>query len=141
MTIAQKKKLSTTFRDWVGRWLTDWNSIEQTTNSFFQTSSRYCHIENDHPCTINKFKENSHSCALSIFENICYRVWHSYGFWYERISEYIRVKKMTWMNIRIYSYEHFWHERISEYIRMKFFDTNEYSKIFVSKFWYKWISE
>ena len=47
------------------------------------------------------------------------RVWHSYGFWYERISEYIRVKKMIRTNIRIYSYEHFWHERISEYIRIK----------------------
>ena len=48
-----------------------------------------------------------------------YRVWHSYGFWHERISEYIRVKKMTRTNIRIYSYEIFWHERISEYICIK----------------------
>ena len=47
------------------------------------------------------------------------RVWHSYGFWYERISEYIRVKKMTRTNIRIYSYDIFWHERISEYIRIR----------------------
>ena len=46
-------------------------------------------------------------------------MWHSYGFWHERISEYIRVKKMTRMNIQIYSYEHFWYERISEYIRIK----------------------
>ena len=35
-------------------------------------------------------------------------------------SEYIRVKKMTRTNIRIYSDE--------------FFDTNEYPNIFVSKF-------
>ena len=69
------------------------------------------------------------------------RVWHLYGFWYKRISEYIRVKKMTEMNIRIYSYEICWHERISEYICMKFFDTNEYPKIFISKFWYEWISK
>ena len=34
-----------------------------------------------------------------------------------------------------------WYERISEYIRMKFFDTNEYPNIFVSKFWHKRISE
>ena len=53
------------------------------------------------------------------------RVWHSYGFWYERISEYIRIKKMTRMNIRIYSHEFFWHERISEYIRIKKIYTNE----------------
>ena len=54
-----------------------------------------------------------------IWENFCIRVWHSYGFWYERISEYIRVKKMTRTNIRRYSYEIFWHERISKYIRIK----------------------
>ena len=39
--------------------------------------------------------------------------------WYEWISEYIRIKKMTRTNIWIYSYEHFWYERISEYIRIK----------------------
>ena len=69
------------------------------------------------------------------------RVWHSYGFWHERISEYIRVKKMTRTNIRIYSYEHFWHERISEYIRIQKVDTNEYPKIFVWIFWHERISE
>ena len=42
------------------------------------------------------------------------RVWHSYGFW---------------------------HKRISEYIRMKSVDTDEYLNIFVFKFWYKQISE
>ena len=47
------------------------------------------------------------------------RVWHSYGFWHERLSEYIRFKKMTRTNIRIYSYENFWHEQISEYICIK----------------------
>ena len=59
--------------------------------------------------------------------SIRYRVWHSYGFWHERISEYIRVKKMTRTNIRIYSYE--------------FFDTNEYPNIFVSKNLHEWMSE
>ena len=34
-------------------------------------------------------------------KRIWIRVWHFYGFWYERISEYIRVKKMTRTNIRI----------------------------------------
>ena len=42
------------------------------------------------------------------------RVWHSFGFWHERISKYIRVKKITRTNIRIYSY-----------------DTNEYPNVFV----------
>ena len=34
-----------------------------------------------------------------------------------------------------------WYERISEYIRMKFLDTNEYPNIFILKFWYERISE
>ena len=34
-----------------------------------------------------------------------------------------------------------WYERISEYIRMKFVDTNEYPNILVLKFWYERISE
>ena len=59
--------------------------------------------------------------------NVWVRVWHLYRFWHERISEYIRVKKMTRTNIRIYSYE--------------FFGTNEYPNIFVSKSWYERISE
>ena len=46
-------------------------------------------------------------------------MWHSYWFWYEQKSEYICVKKMTRMNIRIYSYDIFWHEWISEYIHIK----------------------
>ena len=60
-------------------------------------------------------------CICNRIHNDIYqtRVWHSYGFWYKRISEYIRVKKMTRTNIRIYSYEIFWHERISEYICIK----------------------
>ena len=32
------------------------------------------------------------------------RVWHSWKFWYEWMSEYIRINKITRMNIRIYSY-------------------------------------
>ena len=55
-------------------------------------------------------------------QTICHaqsRVWHLYRFWHERISEYIRVKKMTRTNIRIYLYVHFWEKWISEYIRIK----------------------
>ena len=32
------------------------------------------------------------------------RVWHSWKFWYKWMSEYIRINKITRMNIRIYSY-------------------------------------
>ena len=32
------------------------------------------------------------------------RVWHSWKCWYEWMSEYIRINKITRMNIRIYSY-------------------------------------
>ena len=32
------------------------------------------------------------------------RVWHSWKFWYEWMYEYIRINKITQMNIRIYSY-------------------------------------
>ena len=42
------------------------------------------------------------------------RVWHSWKFWYEWMSEYIRINKITRMNIRIYSCWFFWHERMSE---------------------------
>ena len=42
------------------------------------------------------------------------RVWHSWKFWYEWMSEYIRINKITRMNIRIYSYKFFWHEQMSE---------------------------
>ena len=45
------------------------------------------------------------------------RVWHSYWFRYKWISEYIRIKKTTQTNIRIYSYK----KKRYEY------DTNEYS--------------
>ena len=41
------------------------------------------------------------------------RVWHSWKFWYEWISEYIRIRKM----IRIWYKRIF--ERISEYIHIK----------------------
>ena len=64
------------------------------------------------------------------------RVWHSYGFWYERISEYIRVKKITRMNIRIYLYEIFWHEGISEYIHIKILiRTNIRINIWIKNIW------
>ena len=53
------------------------------------------------------------NCGLQI------RVWHTYGFWHEWISEYIRVKQMIRTNIRIYLSKFFWHERISEYICIK----------------------
>ena len=42
------------------------------------------------------------------------RVWHSWKFWYEWMSEYIPINKITRMNIRIHSYWFFWHERMSE---------------------------
>ena len=36
--------------------------------------------------------------------NVWGRVWHSWKFWYEWMSEYIRINKITRINIRIYSY-------------------------------------
>ena len=33
-----------------------------------------------------------------------FRVWHSWKFWYKWMSEYIRINKITRMNIRIYSH-------------------------------------
>ena len=65
---------------------------------------------------LTKHPPSSHLCDLLLL--IRNRVWHSYGFWYERISEYIRVKKndtneypyifvwtfLTRTNIQIYLY-------------------------------------
>ena len=54
------------------------------------------------------------SCDI---KEVVTRVWHSYWFRYEWISEYIRIKKTIRTNIRIYSYK----KKRYEY------DTNEYS--------------
>ena len=47
-------------------------------------------------------------CSLDIAnrptKKVHIRVWHSWKFWYEWMSEYIRINKITRMNIRIYSY-------------------------------------
>ena len=83
------------------------------------------------------------------------RVWHSWK-GHKWISEYIRIKKFTRTNIRIYSYQQIWHEqmpelvfvlkivwifeysssfytdqRMSEYICANKFDTNECANIFI----------
>ena len=85
--------------------------------------------------TINSSKTSPSWCSLWLNSNQT-RVWHSYGFWYERISEYICVKKMTRTNIRIYSYEIFWYERISEYIRIKILiRTNIRINIWIENIW------
>ena len=42
------------------------------------------------------------------------RVWHSWKFGHKWISEYIRIKKFTRTNIRIYSYQKILHERMPE---------------------------
>ena len=65
--------------------------------------------------------------AFHLREDIHNKVWHSYGFWHERISEYIRVMKMTWTNIWIY---------------LKYFFTNEYpNKYWDQKYFNNWIFE
>ena len=57
------------------------------------------------------------------------RIYSYRQIWHERISEYIRIKKITRTNVRIHSYEKFdkkkLHKRISEYIRIRKFDTNK----------------
>ena len=90
------------------------------------------------------------------------RVWHSWKFWYEWISEYIHTnffdtnecpnKYSYWKlheysnifeyssrfytlthsptNVRIYSSKQIWHERMSEYIRKRKIDTNECPNIY-----------
>ena len=40
----------------------------------------------------------------TIYIYIYIRVWHSWKFWYEWMSEYICINKITRMNILIYSY-------------------------------------
>ena len=51
--------------------------------------------------TFKTYNGKSQTNATNV---ICIRVWHSWKFWYEWMSEYIRINKITQMNIRIYSY-------------------------------------
>ena len=61
------------------------------------------------------------------------RVWHSWKFWYEWMYEYIRINKITRMNIRIYSYSFFdTNECPNNYLYWKL---HEYSNIFEYSSW------
>ena len=52
------------------------------------------------------------------------RVWHSWKFWHNRISEYIWTKKITRTNVRIYSF-FFTRTNVGINIHRNKFDTNE----------------
>ena len=85
------------------------------------------------------YKNLGLDCAAWIYSDLCYRATSvdtnifEYQRPYERISEYIRIKKMIRTNIRIYSYPKKAYERIYEYIRIKKMIRIWYERIFVSE--------